>query len=698
MVETLVKDIIPQNDKQRIEALRRFEILSTSAEDAFDNITRMMAQVFDTPMSFISLVDKEQVFYKSQVGPFGRDSVNRGHSLCSLTILGTEPLIIEDASGVACLQDNPYVTAEGGIRFYAGAPLITRDGYQIGTACIVDTKSRTFSEKEKSLLVSFAGLVMHEIEMKQVSLQQREAEEALTISKERFELVSKATQDAVWDWNLKTDQIWWNEGFKVLFEYKEEEIEPTIDFWYSRVHPEDKDWVINGIHEVIDKGGKNWSAEYRFRKADGSYAFVLDRGYALHNREGQPYRMLGSMQDITKRKKAEAAIESQRQLIATIANNTTSTLFMMNKEGFCTFINSTGERMFGYTLEELREKPMHDFIHHHHPDGSPYPREACPLENALRKNCTIQTHRELFFRKDGSSFPASCSASPVFENGVAVSAVIEIRDITLQAEAEQLLRRSAHELEQLVQDRTQELRQVNEQLKQFTYAASHDLQEPLRKISYFLDRLLSNIGPSLSEDNKKLTERIQHTANRMRSLIDDLLAYSNTTLGITNFKPVDLTSIVKDVLDDLEVTIIEKGAQVRLQDLPRVKGDQRQLRQLFQNLISNAVKYHKKDEAPQVQITSRLVQAEDMKAYVPRDIRSELFYEIEVKDNGIGFDPDDAERIFRLFQRLHGKAEYEGTGVGLAIVQKVVENHNGYVWAESEPGEGATFRILLPAE
>ena len=149
MVEALVNGIIPQNDAQRIEALRRFEILYTAAESAFDNITEMMAQVFDAPMSFISLVDKEKVFYKSQVGPFGRDAVNREDSLCSLTILGTEPLIIEDAAREALLQGNPYVEMEGGIRFYAGAPLSSRDGYEIGTVCIVDTKPRTFSEKDK---------------------------------------------------------------------------------------------------------------------------------------------------------------------------------------------------------------------------------------------------------------------------------------------------------------------------------------------------------------------------------------------------------------------------------------------------------------------------------------------------------------------------------------------------------------------
>jgi light-regulated signal transduction histidine kinase (bacteriophytochrome) len=239
---------------------------------------------------------------------------------------------------------------------------------------------------------------------------------------------------------------------------------------------------------------------------------------------------------------------------------------------------------------------------------------------------------------------------------------------------------------------------VNEQLKQFTYAASHDLQEPLRKISFFLDRLLSNIGPSLNEDNQRITERIQHTALRMRNLIDDLLAYSNTSLGVTGFETVDLNVTVQGVLDDMEATIIEKSAVVDVQSLPTVTGDGRQLRQLFQNIISNALKYNKRGEPPLLSITCNSIQGGDTDAILPEERSGEQFYLIEIKDNGIGFDPDDAERIFRLFQRLHGKAEYEGTGVGLAIVQQVADNHKGFVWAESSAGEGSIFKLLLPVE
>ncbi|HEV7333876.1 MAG TPA: PAS domain S-box protein [Flavisolibacter sp.] len=257
-------------------------------------------------------------------------------------------------------------------------------------------------------------------------------------------------------------------------------------------------------------------------------------------------------------------------------------------------------------------------------------------------------------------------------------------------------KRTAELLEQKIEERTRELQQVNIQLKEFTYAASHDLQEPLRKISYFVDRLVLNLGQSLSEENKMITQRIQLTTGRMRNLIDDLLAYSSTSMGVTGFVDVDLNSLIGEVLDDMEATVKEKNAVVQVLDLPVVKGDQRQLRQLFQNLISNALKYHRKGSAPHVQIVSQLVKGEAIEAEIPPSFKEHTFHQVQVKDNGIGFDPDDAERIFRLFQRLHGKAEYEGTGVGLAIVQKVVENHHGLIWADSQPNKGSIFSILLP--
>lgn len=171
MLQALTQNIIPVNDHQRIAALKKLGILYTPAEEAFDKITQMAARVFDTPMSFLSLVDEDTVFYKSQVGPFGRSQVNRENSLCSLTILSKEPLVIEDASLATCFRDNPFVQAEKGIKFYAGAPLITKEGYLIGALCVVDTKPRAFSFNDTVLLTEFAETAMQEIESRHETFQ-----------------------------------------------------------------------------------------------------------------------------------------------------------------------------------------------------------------------------------------------------------------------------------------------------------------------------------------------------------------------------------------------------------------------------------------------------------------------------------------------------------------------------------------------
>jgi PAS domain S-box-containing protein len=460
--------------------------------------------------------------------------------------------------------------------------------------------------------------------------------------------------------------------------------------------------LVELLDQVRTTGKPFFAYEYpimlnKYGKEELLYFDFVYKPFYENESESQATGVICLGYDVTEKVTARKKVEEVTDLIRTITDNATSSLFMMNAKGYCTFMNAAGEKMFGYSQEEIRSRPLHYLIHHHRPDGSSYPMEECPLDRALPDNFDVRAHKDLFFRKDGSSLKVSCAASPIFEDGIPVATVIEVRDISLELEAEQALRRSAAELEQLVEERTRELTQTNEQLQQFTYAASHDLQEPLRKIRFFLDRLSGNIDPLLNEEDRRIFNRIDHTTARMQGLISDLLAYSNTTMGSTGFEEVELSELVKGVLDDMEATVIESNAVLHVDPLPKIKGDPRQLRQLFQNLISNGLKYHTKEAAPQVHITCASTTGIQSGTYLPKGRESEHFYLIEVRDNGIGFDPDDAERIFRLFQRLHGKSEYAGTGIGLAIVQKVVENHNGFIWAESEPGKGASFKILLPS-
>ena len=242
-----------------------------------------------------------------------------------------------------------------------------------------------------------------------------------------------------------------------------------------------------------------------------------------------------------------------------------------------------------------------------------------------------------------------------------------------------------------------DLQRSNNNLQQFAYVASHDLQEPLRKIQSFGDLLLSQYGPVLEAGGADMIGRMQSAARRMSTLITDLLAYSRIGMDHDPYQRLSLTDLLADVCDDLSLIISETQADVQIDALPDVLGDAIQLRQLFQNLLSNALKFRQPDQLPVVRITARFVLATDL----PSDLtlvsgNAPRFLEISVADNGIGFDDKYRDRIFQVFQRLHTKSQYTGTGVGLAICRKVAENHGGTIGVTSQLGHGATFRAYLP--
>jgi len=230
---------------------------------------------------------------------------------------------------------------------------------------------------------------------------------------------------------------------------------------------------------------------------------------------------------------------------------------------------------------------------------------------------------------------------------------------------------------------TVKLQQSNRELEDFAYVASHDLQEPLRKIQAFGDRLKARYAEALTSEGIDYLNRMQSAAGRMQSLINDLLVFSRITTKAQPFAPVDLGVIAREVVHDLEVRIHQSGGEVIVGDLPTVDADALQMRQLLQNLVGNGLKFHKPDVPPRVEVSGNAVNEH---------------VQIVVSDNGIGFDEKYAERIFTMFERLHGRAAYEGTGIGLAICRKIAQRHGGDIRAQSSPGEGARFVVTLPVK
>ena len=262
--------------------------------------------------------------------------------------------------------------------------------------------------------------------------------------------------------------------------------------------------------------------------------------------------------------------------------------------------------------------------------------------------------------------------------------LLAIEDITVRKQAEEKLRKFAARLER-----------SNRELQDFASVASHDLQEPLRKIQAFGERLKTKCHDTLPPEGRDYLERMQSAALRMQTLINDLLMFARVDKTARPFENVDLARVAREVVYDLEARIEQAGARVEIGEMPVIEADPLQMRQLFQNLMGNALKYHRPDVAPVIKIHASVI--EERRAHRrPGSHPFSDFARVMVEDNGIGFDEKYLDRIFTVFQRLHGRKQYEGTGIGLAICRKIVERHDGSITAKSTPGCGATFVVTLP--
>jgi PAS domain S-box-containing protein len=353
--------------------------------------------------------------------------------------------------------------------------------------------------------------------------------------------------------------------------------------------------------------------------------------------------------------------------------------------GRATFVNPAVAKLTGWRVEELLGKTEEAIFFPGKPRGS---KQGPGL---LKGDNGEFLPEQTFYRKDGSSFPAEYVRTPIKENDKVVGAVVLVRDITERKLAEEKLNRKAVELAR-----------SNRELEQFAFVASHDLQEPLRKIQAFGDRLKVKCDAVQLNEGRDYLERMQSAAARMQTLINDLLTFSRVISSSQPFVPVDLGAVTREVLVDLEVRIEKSGANVQVGTLPTLEGDPMQMRQLLQNLIGNALKFQAAGATPVIKIDAQFVTRDQLSddAVLPNQPPDagpkDPFCLLTVQDNGIGFEEQYLDKVFAVFQRLHGRSEYEGTGVGLAVCRRITDRHGGMITAQSKPGEGSTFIVILP--
>jgi two-component system sensor kinase FixL len=343
----------------------------------------------------------------------------------------------------------------------------------------------------------------------------------------------------------------------------------------------------------------------------------------------------------------------------------------VDRHGVILCVNPVECELLGFSAEEMVGRPIWDFM-------APEDREktrAGLLQRIADEQPLVPLERE-YKRRDGTSVIMEIHQKRIRDAaGRPTGLRTFLLDITQRKRAEITLVEQANKLAQ-----------SNTELEHFAYVASHDLQEPLRKIQAFGDRLKTKYQESLGPEGLDYLTRMQNAAARMQILIQDLLSLSRVASNSKPFTPVDLGDVIRTVVSDLEMRINDAGGRIEIGSLPVILGDRGQMAQLFQNLIGNGVKFRKPGEDPVVKIDS----------LVHPLASGAAGWRITVEDNGIGFDEKYRDRIFQIFQRLHGRNEYEGTGIGLAICRKIVDRHGGAITANSAPGTGARFVITLP--
>ncbi len=474
-----------------------------------------------------------------------------------------------------------------------------------------------------------------------------------------------------------------NKRLTDILGYSYDDLKDSEDVWTNLVFKEDVDLVRKELDKINSiKDDESLAYGCRLNHKAGNWRYFKTMGTVLRRDEsGKPISALFIASDITDQLKTEEEAKAASELfreteellqfgswswdIASDRLEWTKGMYELLEFLKEDLPEVTSATITAHTLEDDREK----------------------LNAAIKNALESRTEFELEYvvtTKGGKQKNVFTKGKVVCDSEGNAKKILGItRDIT-----------SLKNLEKEQERTFKELNRSNKELEEFAYVASHDLQEPLRKISTFNERLKIKFGDVLGPDGNTYLDRIISSTESMRLLIDNLLEFSRTARSSQAFTNCDLNSVLKETISDLELKIEETSAEIRISELPTIEAVPLEMKQLFSNLISNSIKFRKPQVDPVITIQSTLVdKAEKNELHLPLDAN---FVKIEIGDNGIGFEQEYAERIFQIFQRLHGKTEYAGSGIGLAICKKIVDNHGGIILGKSAPGKGASFIIVLP--
>ncbi len=498
----------------------------------------------------------------------------------------------------------------------------------------------------------------------------------MTVDVEKLELAARVNKIGIWDYDPVTGALDWNDVMFELYGRRRADFSAAYDAWTASLHPEDRLLSEQALDTAL-QGKGTFDCEFRVIHPDGYVRHISAKAVVFRDESGNPIRVLGANTDVTDRKNAACELEKSRRLQAAIQDAAGVAIISTDPCGLIVTFNTTAEQMLGYSKEEMLLKQTPAIFH----DPDEITLRAMEISTELQRD--VQPGFEVFvakaasggkeqrewtyIRKDGSKLPVLLTVTALRDQDNAiygylgVAADISERKLVLQK----------------LEKANLSLARSNQELAQFAYVASHDLQEPLRKVRSFCELLQEDCGSQLTVEGEQYIAYIVDGARRMRNLIQDLLSYSRIESDCPRTTRVDANETVQLAIDNLSEAIRESGAEVTFDELPIVEADPGQLAQLFQNLIANAIKYHG-DQAPQVHVSGQTVDSRWIFA---------------VKDNGIGIEPVHREQIFGIFKRLHNQNEYKGTGIGLAICKRIIDRLEGRIWVDSSPTGGSIFKF-----
>ncbi|AFL85159.1 PAS domain S-box [Belliella baltica DSM 15883] len=646
-IEHLEREVMEKSMEGEVTLKEVLGLLMFKLEDVFPDLKSSMlrvdqGRVFNLvspslPTAFIEAIEGE---------PIGEDAGS-----CGTAAFTKKEVIVSDIPTDKRWLKYRGIAAKFGFQSCWSRPVFNKKGEVVATFANYFSESRTPRPIEKVAIERASRLAS-------IILEHFSDLEQIKHANELNTFINKATNEAIYEWDMVNDKVYWGESFERFFGYVHQG-DFTAEDWRKMMHPEDVEDSTRKLEEFfIDAEKFKIAEEHRLIKKDGTVIFAEVIGFLIRDKENLPKKLIGVIRDITETRELRKLLESASQM-AKIGGweldvrNMELYWSRMTKQihGIPDDLEIDLEKSINFYREDFREK-VKSLVNDCIKKGNPFDFEF-PI--------TTYQGQEKWVRAMGQA---------EFFHGACIKIYGSFQDIHARKLAER-------QIEQHLQD----LAKSNAELEQFAYVASHDLQEPLRMVTSFLALIEKRYDPLLDEKGKTYISYAMDGAVRMRKIILDLLEFSRVGRTKESKKSVDLNEIVQNVMKMQKQAIEESNTKIYFKSLPQVNSYHLEMEQVFQNIIGNAIKYRKADLDPIIEI-----KAESLSN----------FWKISIKDNGIGIDKEYFEKVFVLFQRLHSKEEYSGTGIGLAIVKKIINSLGGEIWLESEIGVGSTFYITIP--